>query len=338
MHFNTSKFIGLATIVLVASSSCGSQDLNSLIMREHEEQLKKTNLFRYPLDEYFPEIPVTVSDPPKGENYHTGEDSFAPAGTPVYAIGNGIIRYSGKMSGYGWLIIIDHPAENVYSLYGHLSSSRSKKTSGEVKKGELIAYLAEAEEGETMVSHLHFGMRMGQQSDYPQWGDRRWMAGYTNSRPDLVWWFHASEIIGETDSMREWKRLIQKREDIVIGRTFHVNDFKVTSGKYNEKEDLDSMIRIEFGDHYRLADWNEIKTFSTNIEEWVDSLGLAEGEENSLLISNDGYKIWLGRQYYISRFNHNKPSNFLSHDAIADDLVCLGSWFGLNKHVLAVRK
>jgi hypothetical protein len=179
---------------------------------------------------------------------------------------------------------------------------------------------------------------MGQQSDYPQWGDRRWMAGYTNSRPDLVGWFHASEIIGETDSMREWKRLIQKREDIVIGRTFHVNDFKVTSGKYNEKENLDSMIRIEFGDHYRLADWNEIKTFSTNIEEWADSLELAEGEENSLLISNDGYKIWLGRQYYISRFNHNKPSNFLSHDAIDDDLVCLGSWFGLNKHVVAVKK
>jgi hypothetical protein len=74
-----------------------------------------------------------------------------------------------------------------------------------------------------------------------------------------------------------------------------------------------------------------------NIEEWSDSLGLVEGEENALLISNDGYRIWLGRQYYISRFNHNKPRNYLAHDAIDNDLVCLGSWFGLNKHVLSVR-
>ena len=65
---------------------------------------------------------------------------------------------------------------------------------------------------------------------------------------------------------------------------------------------------------------------------------MVEGEENALLISNDGYKIWLGRQYYISRFNHNKLSNYLAHDAIDNDLVCLGSWFGLSKHILAVRK
>jgi len=107
-------------------------------------------------------------------------------------------------------------------------------------------------------------------------------AGYTNCRPDLAGWFHPSEIIGETESMREWKRSIQKREYIVIGRSLHVNYFKITSGKHNEKEDLDQIIRIEFGDHYRLADWNEILTFSMNIEEWADSLGFAEGEEYGL--------------------------------------------------------
>jgi len=338
MHDNRRKFLGLAAIVLVALCSCGNRDYDSSIMKEKIEQVKKTSSFRYPLDEYFPEIPVTEINPPKGENYHTGEDCFAPAGTPVYAIGDGIIRYSGKMGGYGWLIIIDHPSENIYSLYGHLSSSRQKKSSGEVKKGELIAYLGEAEEGETMFSHLHFGMRIGQRSDYPRWGNRRWMAGYTNSRPDMIGWLYASEIIGETDSMRQWKRLIQKREDIVTGGSIQASDFKITSGKYNEKDDLDQMIRKEFGELYRVADWNDIITFSTNIEEWADNIGLIEGEENSLLISNDGYRIWLGRQYYISRFNHKKPRNFLAHNSIDDDFVCLGSWNGLNKHVLAVRK
>ena len=338
MHFNKRKFIGLAVASLLALYGCWKSDFDCGDMKEHTKRLKETSSFRYPLNEYFPEIPVTFTEPPKGERYHAAEDCFAPPGTPVYAIGDGIIRYSGKASGYGWLIIIDHPAENVYSLYGHLSTSRWKKRSGEVKKGELIAYLAEAEEGETMVSHIHFGLRMGQQADYPRMGNRRWMAGYTNCRPDLVGWFRPSEIIGETDSMKAWHSYVQRREDISTGRSLNANDFKITSGKYNEKEDLDQMIRNEFGDDFRLADWNDILTFSANIEECADSIGFFEGEENSLLISNDGYKIWLGRQYYISRFNHNKPSNFLSHDAIDNDLVCLGSWFGLNKHVLAVRK
>ena len=100
---------------------------------------------------------------------------------------------------------------------------------------------------------------------------------------------------------------------------------------------MDQMIRKEFGDKYRLADWNEILKLNTSIEEWADSIGLLEGEENSLLISNDGYKIWLGRQYYISRFNHNKPGHFLAFGSIDDNFVCLGSWFGLKRHVLAVK-
>jgi len=164
------------------------------------------------------------------------------------------------------------------------------------------------------------------------------MAGYTNSRPELLGWFNPSEIIGQTDSMRALHRYIRKREDIVTGRSLHASDFKITLGKYNEKEDLDQMIRKEFGDNYRLADWNDILTFSENIEEWADSLGFVEGEENSLLISNDGYRIWLRRQYFISRFNHNKPGHYLAHDSINNDFVCLGSWFELNRHILAVKK
>jgi murein DD-endopeptidase MepM/ murein hydrolase activator NlpD len=318
--------------------ACGTYEFDSGAMKEHAERLKETGSFRYPLDDYFPETPVTDTDPPKGEKHHTAEDSFAPAGTPVHAIGDGTISYSGKARGYGWLIIIDHPVENVYSLYGHLSTSRWKKSSGKVKKGELIAYLAEGEEGETTVSHIHFGLRMGQKADYPRWGDARWMAGYTNSRPKLLGWFHPSEIIGETDSMRAWHRYLRRREDIVTGRSLHASDFKITEGKYNEKEDLDQMIIEEFGDHYRLADWNDIFAFSKGIEEWADSVGLAEGSENALMISNDGYRIWLRRQYFISKFNHQKPSHFLAHDSINDDFVCLGSWFGLNMHVLAVKK
>jgi murein DD-endopeptidase MepM/ murein hydrolase activator NlpD len=338
MHYYKTQLSVLFTVILLILTGCETSNFDSQEMKDHAKNLKESNVFRYPLDDFFPEIPVTSTKPPKGEKYHTAEDCFVPPGTPVYAIGDGKISYSGRAKGYGWLVIIDHPDENVYSLYGHLSTSRWKKKSGEVKKGELIAYIGEAEEGETTLSHIHFGLRMGQRNDYPRWGNQRWMAGYTTCPPRQVGWFNPSGIIGVTDSMKVWHRHIQKREDIVTGRALHAGDFRITAGKYGIKDDLDNVIKKEFGDSYRLADWSEIKTLEENPDKWADDLGFKKGEKNSLLVSNDGYKVWLGRQYYISRFNHHKPKGYLAHDEIDDDLVCLGSWHELNMHVLAVKK
>jgi hypothetical protein len=138
--------------------------------------------------------------------------------------------------------------------------------------------------------------------------------------------------------MRAWHRQIQKRAYDLSNRNLHPGDFRITKGKYGITDDLDQMIKREFGDGYRLADWNEINTFSKNIEKWADGIGLSEGEENSLLVANEGYRVWLGRQYYITRFNHQKPKGYLAHDEIDDDLVCLGSWHELNMHTLAVKK
>jgi murein DD-endopeptidase MepM/ murein hydrolase activator NlpD len=338
MHLTRIQFVALFAAALMACDGFGQTVIESKDMQTLAQELMGSNSLQYPLDDYFPETPVTSATPPRGELHHAGEDSYAPAGTPVYAVADGIVRYSGRSRGYGWLIIIDHPELNVYSLYGHLSTSSWKKSPGEVKKGELIAYLAEATEGETMVSHIHFGLRMGQMADYPPIGDHRWMAGYTSCLPEQAGWFKASEIIGETEAMKEWHRYIRKREDIGTDRDLHASDFKITAGKYHEKEDLDRIITKEFGEGYRLADWKDILGITTNIEAWADSLGLAAGEENAPMISNEGYRIWLGRQYYLSRFNHQKPPQFLAFGHIDDNFLCLGSWMGIEKPILAVRK
>jgi hypothetical protein len=95
MHLYIRKLHGLVAIVLFILCSCGSHDFDNAIMRENAEKLKKTNSFRYPLVDYFPETPVTETDPPKGEKHHTAEDSFAPAGTECMP-GDGIISYSGR--------------------------------------------------------------------------------------------------------------------------------------------------------------------------------------------------------------------------------------------------
>lgn len=339
MAVNKNILKGLILIGLLVLFACGKYSVEPDEMKKSYQFLKETTSFRYPLDDYFPETPVTDQAPPKGEKHHTAEDSFAPAGTPVYAIGDGIVRYSGKAGGYGWLIIIDHPLEDVYSLYGHLSPNKWKKDKGQVKKGELIAYLGTAKEGETSEPHIHFGLRKGQKKDYPLKGDARWMAGYTKVRPELLGWFKPSEVIGQTDSMKAWHTYIRKREDAAPSRKLSAVDFRITEGMYNEKDNLDLAIQEEFGSQYRLADWNEVVKFYDTIEEWADSIGMKKGgDDEALLVSYDGYRIWLKRQYFISRFNHDKPPHFLAHASIYNDFICLGSWGDLKMHILAVKK
>jgi murein DD-endopeptidase MepM/ murein hydrolase activator NlpD len=108
------------------------------------------------------------------------------------------------MGGYGWLIIIDHPQANLYSLYGHLSPSRWRMDPGPVEKGELIGYLGDSDENggsaeNPLVPHLHLGIRAGQRSDYPAKGEWRWMAGWIAPCPVDVGWLEPSALIASQD-------------------------------------------------------------------------------------------------------------------------------------------
>jgi murein DD-endopeptidase MepM/ murein hydrolase activator NlpD len=133
--------------------------------------------------------------------FHAAEDYKRPAGTPVYAMADGRISFSGTAGGYGWLIIIDHPQANLYSLYGHLSPSRWKQESGtDVKRGDLIAYLGDPDENggsakSPLETHLHFGIRAGQTADYPGKGEWRWMAGWIRLCPQDIGWLQPSLVI-----------------------------------------------------------------------------------------------------------------------------------------------
>jgi len=166
--------------------------------------------FRFPLDDlntYFKVEAALFADygtTTRGLEYHAAEDLHKPAGTPVYAMADGQISFSGPMGGYGWLIIIDHPKANLYSLYGHLSPSRWRLESGEVKKGDLIAYLGDSDENggsreNPLITHLHLGIRAGQRSDYPAGGQWRWMAGWIKPCPQDLGWLQPSAVITSQD-------------------------------------------------------------------------------------------------------------------------------------------
>ena len=110
----------------------------------------------------------------------------------------GISVFRETADGYGWLIIIDHPQANLYSLYGHLSPSRWKLETGtEVRRGHLIAYLGDPDENggsaeEPLEPHLHFGICAGQMADYPGRGEWRFMAGWIGLCPQDLGWLQPS--------------------------------------------------------------------------------------------------------------------------------------------------
>lgn len=165
--------------------------------------------FRFPVDDLTQDQLLAAfatygygSSSPDSKEYHAAEDYDQPAGSPVYAMADGIISFSGPMGGYGWLIIVDHPEFNLYSLYGHLSPSRWSMQSGSVRKGQLIAYLGNPYENggsreRPLRPHLHFGIRSGQRAAYPSMGEWRWQAGWIKYCPQDLGWLQPSKIISE---------------------------------------------------------------------------------------------------------------------------------------------
>lgn len=88
---------------------------------------------------------------------HHGIDFVAPLGTPVCAIGDGVITFAGFKGNYGNLIIIKHK-NNFESYYGHLSKfSKNIKKEILVKQGDLIGYVGST--GLATGAHLHYELR-----------------------------------------------------------------------------------------------------------------------------------------------------------------------------------
>ena len=87
---------------------------------------------------------------------HKGTDFRAATGTPVYAIADGKVAYTGYLRNYGNVIAVDHGTK-VLSIYMHLS--RVDKAVGEsVKKGEQIALSGDT--GYVLGPHLHLTIRI----------------------------------------------------------------------------------------------------------------------------------------------------------------------------------
>lgn len=92
---------------------------------------------------------------------HTGVDFAAERGTPVRAVGDGIINHAGWNGSYGKLVEIQHDA-SFTTRYAHLSRYGNGIRRGSVvKKGQIIGFVGST--GRTTGPHLHFELYKDQQ-------------------------------------------------------------------------------------------------------------------------------------------------------------------------------
>lgn len=90
-----------------------------------------------------------------GRNFHHGVDYKAPVGSPVYAQKPMTVTYTGKMNGYG-NIVIAKDSDGYEYRFGHLDSI-PVKVGQNVGVGEKIAVTGNT--GESTGPHLHYEVR-----------------------------------------------------------------------------------------------------------------------------------------------------------------------------------
>jgi len=87
--------------------------------------------------------------------HHDGIDVSAPSGTPIKAAADGEVVFSGKIRGYGNIILLRHTDES-FTAYAHNRINMVNEGKS-VSQGEIIAEVGRT--GRTTGSHLHFEIR-----------------------------------------------------------------------------------------------------------------------------------------------------------------------------------
>lgn len=102
--------------------------------------------------------------PKKGAStYHKGIDWATPVGTAVAASSGGTVVRAGWGSGYGYLVVIDHP-DGRQTRYGHLSKILVK-VGEKVSQGQKIALTGNT--GRSTGPHIHFELLINQKAVNP---------------------------------------------------------------------------------------------------------------------------------------------------------------------------
>jgi murein DD-endopeptidase MepM/ murein hydrolase activator NlpD len=94
-----------------------------------------------------------------GADFHTGQDFARPHGSPVTAVSDGVVVYTGWSGGYGNLVRVRH-ANGVESWYAHLSSI-DVTVGDDVRAGDRLGAVGST--GNSTGPHLHLEIRVDDQ-------------------------------------------------------------------------------------------------------------------------------------------------------------------------------
>jgi murein DD-endopeptidase MepM/ murein hydrolase activator NlpD len=94
---------------------------------------------------------------------HNGVDYGAPQGTPVRAVGDGVVAFAGWRGGYGNVVEIQHGGGRS-TLYAHLSRVEVKRGQ-RAEQGQRLGAVGQT--GWATGPHLHFEFRIGGQHQDP---------------------------------------------------------------------------------------------------------------------------------------------------------------------------
>jgi murein DD-endopeptidase MepM/ murein hydrolase activator NlpD len=84
--------------------------------------------------------------------HHAGVDFAGRQGSPIKAVADGVVKWSGTRSGYGLLVEVNH-GNGLTTRYGH-NSKNLVKVGDRIARGETIALMGST--GRSTGPHLHF--------------------------------------------------------------------------------------------------------------------------------------------------------------------------------------
>ncbi|KEZ92522.1 peptidoglycan DD-metalloendopeptidase family protein [Nonlabens ulvanivorans] len=121
---------------------------------------------------------------------HMGIDLWAPAGSSVHAVMDGVVHsfaHNDDAGNYGPTIILEHDwnGQKIYSLYGHLSISDMAgwEVGVRFRESEKIATLGTPQENGGYSPHLHFQVMTNMRDyrgDFPGVAAQEELASYEN--------------------------------------------------------------------------------------------------------------------------------------------------------------
>lgn len=165
----------ICAVMITAAVGCGSapkrrisfhkghrNDRSRYVVRgqSHKEpSAEQKKMFRWPLDAG---IVMSGFGIRRGRR-HDGVDISAKGGTPIKAAADGKVVFSGRMRGYGNLIVMKHE-DDYFTAYAHNRRNLAKK-GRKVKQGEVIAQVGRT--GRATGNHVHFEVRKGQKAMDP---------------------------------------------------------------------------------------------------------------------------------------------------------------------------